>query len=356
VLIDPNNAITSHKRYLWADGHQPAEERAANGTTIERRYHHQGEQRNGGTDAGFYYYSRSHLGSIREVTGATGTIRALYDYDPYGKREKLSGDLDTEISFTGHPYHAGSGLHLTLFRAYDAELGRWLSADPLGEAGGLNLYRYVFNDPINGWDPYGLEFWSWSGTAGDWAENAAEFSMGMADKLSFGVNAKAREAIYGDDYSDPCSKAYKGGEWAGTAVGLAAGGGGVQLLRGGRALNLVGGQSRQGIYVFRDAYRGGRQYVGQSTNIGNRLNQHGSRVGGHVRTYTVRGNRRALDSAEQQMIERLGGVSNLANRRNQIGAARKASGYYNPRMSADAATGIGGAAGAATGALNKNCN
>jgi uncharacterized protein RhaS with RHS repeats len=35
-------------------------------------------------------------------------------------------------------------------------LGRWLSADPLGEAGGLNLYRYVKGDPINSWDPYGL--------------------------------------------------------------------------------------------------------------------------------------------------------------------------------------------------------
>ena len=34
----------------------------------------------------------------------------------------------------------------------------WLSADPIGEAGGMNLYEYVFGNPINGWDPYGLEF------------------------------------------------------------------------------------------------------------------------------------------------------------------------------------------------------
>ena len=82
----------------------------------------------------------------------------------------------------------------------------------------------------------------------------------------------------------------------------------------------------------------------------------GTNLGGNLRTYTVRGNRRALDSAEQQMIDRLGGVSNLANRRNQIGAARRSSGYYNPRMSADAAAGIGGAAGAAIGATRGNCN
>jgi uncharacterized protein RhaS with RHS repeats len=46
---------------------------------------------------------------------------------------------------------------LTLFRAYDPALGRWLSPDPLGEAGGLNLYGYVGNDPLNAWDPLGLE-------------------------------------------------------------------------------------------------------------------------------------------------------------------------------------------------------
>ena len=46
---------------------------------------------------------------------------------------------------------------LTLFRAYDPELGRWLSADPIGEAGGLNLYGYVGGNPVNYRDPLGLE-------------------------------------------------------------------------------------------------------------------------------------------------------------------------------------------------------
>jgi hypothetical protein len=58
-------------------------------------------------------------------------------------------------------------------------------------------------------------------------ENMAQFSMGMADNLSFGLNGLAREQIYGANYSDPCSKAYKGGEWAGTGVGLAMGGAGA---------------------------------------------------------------------------------------------------------------------------------
>jgi uncharacterized protein RhaS with RHS repeats len=41
------------------------------------------------------------------------------------------------------------------FRQYDAALGRWLSRDPIGEAGGLNLYGYVHSDPINCVDPNG---------------------------------------------------------------------------------------------------------------------------------------------------------------------------------------------------------
>ena len=36
----------------------------------------------------------------------------------------------------------------------------WLSRDPIAENGGLNLYAYVLNNPINYWDPDGLTPWS----------------------------------------------------------------------------------------------------------------------------------------------------------------------------------------------------
>ena len=42
-----------------------------------------------------------------------------------------------------------------VYRAYNADLGRWLSRDLVAEAGGLNLYDYVLNNPINWLDPYG---------------------------------------------------------------------------------------------------------------------------------------------------------------------------------------------------------
>src|ERR1700730_1653619 len=64
--------------------------------------------------------------------------------------------LFPDFAFTGHYYHARSGLYLAPYRAYNPSIGRWLSRDPLGEKGGLNLYAYVGNDPVNRVDPFGL--------------------------------------------------------------------------------------------------------------------------------------------------------------------------------------------------------
>jgi len=43
-----------------------------------------------------------------------------------------------------------------LYRFYDPQNGRWLSSDPIGEDGGINLYGYVTNDVVNDVDPWGL--------------------------------------------------------------------------------------------------------------------------------------------------------------------------------------------------------
>jgi RHS repeat-associated protein len=133
-----------------------------------RRYYGNGEERELAATITRLHYTTDHLGSIRELTDATGTIRARYDYDPYGNVTKLSGDLDSDFGFTGHYYHAASGLHLAPYRGYDPRLGRWLSRDPIDEEGGINLYGYVSNNPINATDPLGLtdffeNVWAYSG-------------------------------------------------------------------------------------------------------------------------------------------------------------------------------------------------
>jgi RHS repeat-associated protein len=140
----------SDHRMLWC-GAQICEERDSTGATVTKRFFAQGEQIGGTT----YFFNRDHLGSVREMTDGSANIRARYSYDPWGRRTKVSGDLDADFGYTGHYYHPPSGLHLALYRAFSAELGRWISRDPIYEMGGLNLYAYVQNNPVDEADPLG---------------------------------------------------------------------------------------------------------------------------------------------------------------------------------------------------------
>ena len=152
-----NNAVVSDRRFVWS-GFSAAEERDGGGGTINKRFFDKGVQNVAGPTPGNYYYTKDHLGSIREVTDSSGALHARYDYDPYGLTMKVAGDMDLDFAFTGHQYHVPSGLNLTLYRAYNPALSEWLSRDPLTNAEmkqGPNLYLYVANNPVNLIDPDG---------------------------------------------------------------------------------------------------------------------------------------------------------------------------------------------------------
>ncbi|MFN9027506.1 MAG: RHS repeat-associated core domain-containing protein, partial [Akkermansiaceae bacterium] len=92
-------------------------------------------------------------------------------------------------------HHEKSVLVLTWFRAYDAERGRWLSADPIGEAGGMNLYAYCYGNPLDLYDPNGMwpewapgsDSYSWGEYFGDVGDVYAGEAKGAAEHLSFGL-------------------------------------------------------------------------------------------------------------------------------------------------------------------------
>lgn len=147
----------SFRRFVWCDN-RICEERDAAGA-VTKRFFDEGTKVETGPNAGNYFYSRDHLGSIREVTDVSGNVRARYTYDPFGRRAKLAGDLDADFGFTGMFFASEAGLSIARFRAYDSEAARWLSRDPLRKAElkeGPNLYAYVANNPINAMDPLGL--------------------------------------------------------------------------------------------------------------------------------------------------------------------------------------------------------
>ncbi len=149
---------TSQRRFVWGEN-TIREERDAAGAVV-KRFFEQGVKVESGPAAGVYFYVRDHQGSIRALTDAAGNVRALYSYDPFGRRTRLAGDLEADFGFAGMFWAAEAGLNLTRYRAYDPALGRWLSRDPLANAEldqGANLYAYVHNDPVNRVDPLGLK-------------------------------------------------------------------------------------------------------------------------------------------------------------------------------------------------------
>ncbi len=155
-----NGSETSFRRFVWCGG-RICEERDKTGAIVIKRFYAQGVKLETGTNAGSYYYTRDHLGSIRELTDSTGMVRVRYAYDPWGRRTKITGDLDADFGFAGMFWSPEVNLAITHFRDYDPELGRWLSRDPLHDAEmkeGPNLYAYVQNSPVRWTDPLGLGF------------------------------------------------------------------------------------------------------------------------------------------------------------------------------------------------------
>jgi RHS repeat-associated protein len=92
---------------------------------------------------------------------ATGSIAAHYEYDAFGNLIPNSSFLipncpDFRFRFSTKYLDSETGNYSYIFRPYSPHFGRFLSQDPIEERGGLNLYGFCANDPINKWDYLGL--------------------------------------------------------------------------------------------------------------------------------------------------------------------------------------------------------
>jgi RHS repeat-associated protein len=98
------------------------------------------------------------------VTGyfdtATETLVAEYEYSPFGELVRSAGSKKDEFNFrfSSKYLDAETDLYYYGYRYYDSKTGRWLTRDPLTESGGLNLYAFGPNSPINGYDADGRVF------------------------------------------------------------------------------------------------------------------------------------------------------------------------------------------------------
>ena len=161
---------------------------------------------------GMYFYVNDHLGTPQQLMNLSREVVWKAAYLPFGAAQIRVGTITNNLRFPGQYYDAETGLHYNWNRYYNPAIGRYISADPVGLEGGMNLYAYVDNDPVNWSDPNGLTRFQFAAgvhlpirlypvSAGVTAGN-----LGGGPEVTFGSYYDAGVMIGVGDFSDECGK------------------------------------------------------------------------------------------------------------------------------------------------------
>ena len=101
-------------------------------------------------------FLRDGLNSTIALTNASGSVIDQTTYDPYGATSDSAPTQASPFEFTGRE-NDGNGLYYLRGRYYAPAIGRYISRDPVGFAGGFNLYEYAGDDPTNATDVTGMD-------------------------------------------------------------------------------------------------------------------------------------------------------------------------------------------------------
>ena len=183
-----------------------------------------------------YYYLTDANKNIGQLVDASVATVAQYEYSPFGELTVKTGAYAdaNPFRFSSEYHDDESGLVYYNYRYYSPIIGKWLSRDPIGEAGGLNLYTFLDNSSINRWDNWGLcdcNTWTeWSNAVGGaFMDGLSDGAAGVADALTGGLSAKFRDAYGINDINDDTNyyTGYYSGNFAlesiSAAMGTAAG-------------------------------------------------------------------------------------------------------------------------------------
>jgi RHS repeat-associated protein len=109
---------------------------------------------------GTFYVHGNHRGDVTAVRSGAVTV-GQYDYTAFGEVLSVTGCYTPRFGFSSKEFDRSVGLNYYGYRYLSPALGRFISADPLGLAAGLNCFEFCGSDPIDNIDQYGL----WAGWA-----------------------------------------------------------------------------------------------------------------------------------------------------------------------------------------------
>jgi RHS repeat-associated protein len=139
-------------------------------------------------------------GNVSGLVDATSRNRsATYDYDAFGQLTVCYGDYSRKNPFTFSTKFTefSTGLCYYGYRWYSPLFGRWLSRDPIGERGGVNLLGFVGNNGLLWTDYLGLDSFSYRGPSG-WERivwlGKDMFTIAFEEASEAGARAAAVEA------------------------------------------------------------------------------------------------------------------------------------------------------------------
>ncbi|MGH2510908.1 MAG: RHS repeat-associated core domain-containing protein, partial [Ktedonobacteraceae bacterium] len=219
VLIQEytSSSLTSTKQFIWAGGNTPRESRDSSSSIISQYF-----QRGQIDSSSKRFYYLNQIDSVTEVTDNSGAVLGQFGYSPFGQQSQVQGSYVPDFTFAGYYLHVRSGLNITRTRAYNANLGRFINRDRVGESGGINLFAYVDNAPTEGRDPlgtwgdgcqWGSKPWLSWGYTGDGTGSNAGGSGGSG--FSVGANATACSLANGGGAIIIAKSPLKGGVYQG---------------------------------------------------------------------------------------------------------------------------------------------
>jgi RHS repeat-associated protein len=100
---------------------------------------------------------------VNALVNASDQMVNHYRYTPFGERVASQTTEGTEnpLQYMARELDAVTGLYYVRNRWYDPQMGRFISEDPIGLAGGMNLYEYAASNPVSFTDPFGLIPCAW---------------------------------------------------------------------------------------------------------------------------------------------------------------------------------------------------